>query len=164
MRRAATVAATAVAILFVVPAGAIAQRHIVQPGDPGSAQYQEDIPTASGSRPVSTLHPSTTPQTAIVLPRSAVHALAKDGAAGRSTTALAQATAPPPSPPPSVSAPATAHSSPTRALSYRAAGTAGVLVGALLGSGGGMGVFLPILLGLALGAAVALTLGRRKRS
>jgi hypothetical protein len=152
----------ALAIVLAAPAGALAQRHIVQPGDPGSAQYQEDIPTAAGGRPVTSIHPTTATQTTVTLPPAAVHALAKAGASGHSTIALAQATAPPPSATRSVSPGSKPQSSPPHAISYRAAGTAGVLIGSLLGSGGGMGVFLPILLGLLLGLAIALALARRR--
>lgn len=138
------------------PAPAWADHHIVAPGDPGSAQYQEDVPTASGSRPVSTLQPSSATPAASVLPRATVHALSKDGAAGRSTVALAQATTSSPTPS------STSRSVKAQPLSYRAAGPVAVLTRSLLGSGGGIGVLLPILLVLSLGSALVAAIGRRR--
>lgn len=142
-------------LLLGAPTPACAKRHIVEPGDPGSSQYQEDVPTASGGRPVSTLQPSSTASSTI-LPRAAVHALSRDGTAGRSTVALAQATAPgtPPTSP--------SHKARVQPLGYRAAGAVGVLASSLLGSGAGMGVWLPIMLVLMLAAAVAVAVERRR--
>ena len=151
-----TIAPLAVLALALAPTPALARRHIVAPGDPGSSQYQEDIPTASGSRPVASLAPATpaSPQALVVLPVRAVHKLDHRGPAGRLTVSLAQQTAPPTLP----------ITHPTyRVLSYHAAGALSVVTNALLGSGGGMGVFLPVIIFLALAAMLLVLVRRRER-
>ena len=156
-------AAGALAIVLAAPAAtALARRHIVQPGDPGSTQYQEDVPTAQGSRPVTTLHagPTTPPSASATIPAATVHSLTRHGAAGRAALSLAEQTAPPPSP--SRNGPgSTGQSHPN--LHYRATAAAGVIAQSLLGERGGMGVFLPIIIGLALGSTITLTIVRRRR-
>ncbi|MGD0196599.1 MAG: hypothetical protein ABSC56_01650 [Solirubrobacteraceae bacterium] len=142
----------AAALLLASPGVALAHKHIVAPGDPGSAQYQEDIPTASGSQPVTTLKPTSAPS-APTLPAAVVKKLSHDGAAGRATVSIAQQTAPP-----EPKRQTTAH-----ALSYHAAATLSVLTSSLLGSGSGMGALLPIVLFLALGTVAVLALTRRRR-
>ncbi|MGD0982054.1 MAG: hypothetical protein ABR946_11345 [Solirubrobacteraceae bacterium] len=137
------------AIGLLGPATASAHKHIVAPGDPGSAQYQEDVPTAAGGQPVTTVQPVTS-QAASVLPQSTVHQLSKDGAAGRHAAAVATETAPAPF----------LHKL-GRALRYRNEATTGVVAGAIFGAGGGMGTLLPVLLGVSLIAAIALAIRRK---
>jgi hypothetical protein len=128
---------------------------IVAPGDPGSTQYQEDVPTAAGSRPVTTLHsPSGKSPAATVLPTTVVHKLDAAGTSGRQTAALAQELAP--------TAPAH-HRHRATLLVVHPAATATLLTSALLGSGGGVGPLLPIVLGVSLLVALALTLRRWRR-
>jgi hypothetical protein len=159
--RSASLAFAAALALAIAPAsaagqpatgqGSTGQSHIVAPGDPGSAQYQEDVPTAAGSRPVTTLHPgSGTPQAAVPLPAPVVRTLDAKGTVGRQTVALAQAATPP---------------APKHAVVLRAttAATASLLASALLGSGGGAGALLPIVLALSLLIAILLTIRRRMR-
>jgi hypothetical protein len=160
--RPASLALAAALALAIAPASAVGQpaagegstgqSHIVAPGDPGSAQYQEDVPTAAGSRPVTTLHPgSGTPQAAVSLPAPVVRKLDAKGTVGRQTVALAQAATPP----------APKHH--VVLLRATTAATASLLASALLGSGGGAGALLPIVLILSLLVALLLTIRRRMR-
>jgi hypothetical protein len=149
--RPATAFAAVLAIGLLGPATASARKHIVAPGDPGSAQYQEDVPTAGGSQPVSTVHPATS-QASSVLPQSAAHQLSKDGAAGRHAAAVATETTP---------APVTHKLTHQRTLRYRKEATTGLVAGAIVGSGGGMGTLLPVLLGVSLVVAIALAVRRK---
>ena len=149
--RPATAFAAALAICLLGPAVASAHRHIVAPGDPGSAQYQEDVPTAAGSQPVSTVKPVTS-QASSVLPRSAAHQLSSDGAAGRHAAAVATETAP---------APVGHKLSHQRALRFRKEATTGLVAGAIFGAGGGIGTLLPVLLGVSLVVAIALAMRRK---
>jgi hypothetical protein len=151
--RPATALAAVLAIGLLGPATASAHKHIVAPGDPGSAQYQEDVPTAAGGQPVSTVHPAAT-QASSVLPQSVTRQLSSDGAAGRRAAAVATATAP---------LPALHQPSHQRGLRYRKEATASLVAGAVLGAGGGMGALLPVLLGVSLIVAIALGM-RRKAS
>ena len=134
-----TAALAAVALLALAPASALANKHIVAPGDPGSAQYQEDVPTAGGSRPVTSVHPSTgsTPVSA-VLPRAVVKKLSSAGKVGRESLGVAVATAP-------TRSSSNGHKQ-GAALHPKVSATATLVASALLGSGGGMGTLLPILL------------------
>jgi hypothetical protein len=150
LRPAPTFAAV-LAICLLGPAAASAHRHIVAPGDPGSAQYQEDVPTAAGSQPVTTVQPVTS-QASSVVPQSAVHQLNKDGAAGRRAAAVASETAP---------APVRHKVSHQRTLLYHKEATTGLVAGAIFGAGGGVGALLPVLLGVSLIAAIALAARRR---
>ena len=158
MTRALTaVAAASLLALLAGPATAWASGTIVEPGDPGSSQYQEDIPTAAGSRPVSTVHPSAhRPQVPVALPRAVARQLAHDGRSGRAAATLAQATAPLPTTPLR-----TAHK-PSRVLtSSHVKGTFAVLASSLFGSNGDVGVLLPILLIVSLSVAIVVALRRK---
>jgi len=149
--RPATAFAAVLAIGLLGPATASAHRHIVAPGDPGSAQYQEDVPTAAGSQPVSTVQPATS-QASSVVPRSADRQLNKDGAAGRHAAAVATETAP---------APVRHKVSHQRTLRYRKEATTGLVASAIFGAGGGVGALLPVLLGVSLIVAIALAVRRK---
>jgi hypothetical protein len=140
------------------PAAALANRHIVQPGDPGSTQYQEDVPTAQGSRPVTTIHTGPAATAVATIPAPTAHSLTAHGATGRAALSLAEQTAPVISSPEGGSSTGPSDTS----LSYHPTAAVGVLAGALLGERGGMGVFLPIILGLALGSAITVAAIRRR--
>jgi hypothetical protein len=153
-RRLASLAA--LGLLILLPASASAKKHIVAPGDPGSSQYQEDVPTASGSRPVSTLQPNAVAPSS-VLSTPVIKQLDRHGASGRDLVSVAAETAPPllPSAHPRKSAPALA--------AKPASGTTTLLASAVVGgSGGGLGVFLPIVLAALLAAAIAVAVKRRR--
>jgi hypothetical protein len=149
--RPATTFAAVLAIGLLGPATASAHKHIVAPGDPGSAQYQEDVPTAAGSQPVSTVQPAASP-TSSVLPQPTARRLNSDGAAGRHAAAVATETAPPP---------ARQKPSHHRALRYRKEATTSLVAGAIFGAGSGIGALLPVLLGVSLIAAIVITLRRK---
>lgn len=149
--RPTTAFAAVLAIGLLGPTTASAHKHIVAPGDPGSAQYQEDVPTAAGSQPVSTVQPVTS-QASSVLPRSAAHQLGSHGAAGRHAAAVATETAP---------APLRHKLRHQRTLRYRKEATTGLVAGAIFGAGGGVGTLLPVLLGVSLIVAIALTVRRK---
>ena len=158
MPRALTAIAGALALaLLAGPATACASGTLVEPGDPGSSQYQEDIPTAGGSRPVSTVHPGAhQPQASVALPRAVARQLAHDGRSGRAAATLAQATAPLPT-----TRLRTAHK-PSRVLSSgHVKGTLAVLAASLFGSNGGLGVLLPILLVVSLSVAIVVAVRRK---
>jgi hypothetical protein len=143
--------AIAAAALLATPGAAWAHKHIVHPGDPGSSQYQEDVPTAGGSQPVKTIGGgSTTPATNAV-PRAVVRQLHHDGSDGSGTVSLAQSTAP--SPP--------RHATRRQPLRYHSTAASTLVGQAVVGSGGGMGVLLPILLVLSVVAVIVLTVRRR---
>jgi hypothetical protein len=150
--RPATAFAAVLAIGLLGPGTASAHQHVVAPGDPGSAQYQEDVPTAAGSQPVSTVQPVTS-QASSVLPQSVARQLSSDGAAGRHAAAVATETAP---------APVSHKVSHQRTLRYRKEATTGLVAGAIFGAGGGIGTLLPVLLGVSLIVAFGLAM-RRKR-
>lgn len=171
--------AIALAVALAVPSAAQARAHkIAPPGNSGVGQYVETVPTADGGQPTSTVHPGGVGGTAGrggtgggpgstgggAITSSTQRALAKQGAAGAATAALAEATAP-------GSARPAAHSGAARTKSpvspisagEGSAPTASVFK-ALTGSasGGGLGPLLPIaLIGSLLGAA-AITLMRRR--
>ncbi|MGA2470767.1 MAG: hypothetical protein ABSG64_08770 [Solirubrobacteraceae bacterium] len=154
MRRPRAVTVAVAVMLLGAPASAWASGKIVAPGDPGSSQYQEDIPTAAGSVAVSSIKPGTA---GVALPRTVARQLAADGTAGRTTAVLAEVTTPSPTPKP-------AHHAvrPARVLISQPAGTVAMLARSMFGSGGGMGAFLPILLAVSFGVAIILALRRRK--
>jgi hypothetical protein len=150
-----SVAAAIGVALLAGPAAACASSTIVAPGDPGSSQYQEDIPTAAGSRPVLTVHPVTRQESQgpVALARTVARQLSHYGAAGRAAATLAQATAPAP-----------IGRKPSRVLmSGHVKGTLTVLAESLFGSSGNIGVLLPVLLVVSLGVAIVLSLRRRKQ-
>jgi hypothetical protein len=141
-------------VLLTGPATAWGSGTIVEPGDPGSSQYQDDIPPAAGSRPVLTVHTVTHQQPAalVALPHAVARQLAHDGRSGRGAATLAQATAPLPT-----------TRRPSRMLtSGHVKSTVAVLAASLFGSDGGVSVLLPILLLISLGVAIVLSLRRRK--
>jgi len=145
------------------PAYASGSGHIVAPGDPGSAQYQEDVPTASGSEPVTSLPRAPTRHTPHTLATPVVRELDSHGAAGRQAAALAEATAPPVVSTPSASQHHAAQHKHQVSLQAHPAATTALLTSALLGSGGGVGALLPIVLALTVLVMLALTLRRRSR-
>jgi hypothetical protein len=182
------IAAMLVVTLFGATAGA-ASRRVAPPGNAGAAQYQEDVPTAQGSQPVSSLTPSRHGggNSGSSLPPSVSRQLNADGADGRAALSVAEQTTPPaPAQATASGAPASSSSpsrSPARTGSPAAASSgahaaiplsgseargssaATALAGSLGGSGGGLGVALPILLATSvLAAAVAVLAQRRRRS
>jgi hypothetical protein len=153
---------------------------VVKPGDPGSSQYQEDVPSAFGSVPASTVssnlgHPSGPP-----LPHAVATQLGNAGAAGRAAAALAAAG----SPQRESAAPRSHHgshssvgagggsgggsgSSGGAALAHAGSGSGrgivGALVDSLVGSDNGVGALLPVLLGASVLLAAAFAMRRRRR-
>jgi hypothetical protein len=157
--RAFTALAAALALtLLGAPSAALASGHIVAPGDPGSSQYQEDIPTASGSKPVKSIHPPTAKQVAAVVPAPVAQKLGAQGVAGQQTAALAVQTA---SPTPATSVKPAKGATHGQLLATHVAATATVLTSALFGAGGGIGALLPILLAVSLVLALLVALRRR---
>lgn len=168
-----------------LPAPAAAKHgHLAPPGNSGIGQYVEVIPTASGSRPTTTLHgqggargSGTHSGTLSPLPEWAMggsagvsgataQALSAEGPAGVAATNLARATDP---------AGATARHPGTRGLGGAAAPARSVggsppAVGSVLGtltgssSSGGVGLLLPVLLIITLVGAGALALTRRRKT
>jgi hypothetical protein len=150
--RTTTAIAAGILLALLGPATASAHKHIVAPGDPGSSQYQEDVPTAGGSQPIATVHPAAS-QTSTVVPQSTARKLGADGTTGHRTAAVATATAPPLP---------TGHQHGThQGLQYRRTAAASALANAIAGTGGGMGALLPVLLGVSLLLAIAIALRRR---
>jgi uncharacterized membrane protein YgcG len=151
---------------------------VVKPGDPGSSQYQEDVPSAFGSVPATTVssnlgHPSGPP-----LPHAVATQLGNAGAAGRAAAALAAAG----SPQRESAAPRSHHgshssvgagggsgggsgSSGGAALAQAGSGRGivGALVDSLVGSDNGVGALLPVLLGASVLLAAAFAMRRRRR-
>ena len=112
MRRIALLAAVSVASLALAPAagaaggstGQTGPAKVVNPGDPGSSQYQEDVPSAFGGVPAKNLsaharHAHVPSVPSVVLPHTVVSTLAGDGSAGRAAAALAVAGTPTVAPP-----------------------------------------------------------------
>jgi hypothetical protein len=151
---------------------------VVKPGDPGSSQYQEDVPSAFGSVPATTVssnlgHPSGPP-----LPHAVATQLGNAGAAGRAAAALAVAGSPQRS---ESTAPHSRHgshpslggggsgggsgSSGGAALAQAGSGRGivGALVNSLVGSDSGVGALLPILLGASVVLAAAFAMRRRRK-
>jgi hypothetical protein len=67
---------------------------VVKPGDPGSSQYQEDVPSAFGSVPVSNVSARVRHPDKSALPHAVVTQLETAGPVGRATAALAAAGTP----------------------------------------------------------------------
>lgn len=137
--RRTTAAALAVALALALPTTAIARRStgtIAPPGNSAVSQYVEDIPTAKGERPTSTIHPGGGPGrpgggASVPLSQGAARALNHRGPDGRGAAAVAEATSP---------------------LGHGLGGTGGgsspfaTIVKTATGSSGGLGALLPILL------------------
>jgi hypothetical protein len=199
VKRIALLAAVSVASLALAPAagaaggstGPTGPSKVVNPGDPGSSQYQEDVPSAFGGVPARSLsaharraHAPSVPS--VVLPHSVVSTLAGDGSAGRAAAALAVAGTP--TVEPARTAPAHRHRA-ARARSHHRARTVGhrrvtarapapaptvhVVAGAgrsvtaslarsLFGSDGGLGDLLPVLLVVSAVFAGGVAVGRRR--
>lgn len=157
-------------------------QRIVNPGDPGSSQYQEDVPSAFGNVPATSV--AGKPAHGAPLPPGVAVRLAHAGSAGRATARLAVAGTPQST---TTSGRQRHRSSPssesgagggssggsggsgesggepstiTQAGSGK--GIASSLVTALVGSDGGVGLLLPLLLALSvlLGAGIV---ARRRR-
>ncbi len=150
------------------PAPALAQGQgtVAPPGNSGVSQYVEDVPTVKGNKPSSSVvvpthgggsgpgSPSGSSAGAgNALPTTVAEQLDHHGAAGKSTAALAQATAPP------VSKRRPSNSKPPAAPST-------AVLKALTGStgGGGMGAFLPVFLIGTLIIVSAIGILHRRRS
>src|ERR1700676_4305369 len=82
----------AIAVLFLYGSPAQALTRVAPPGNAGATQYQEDVPSAAGAIPVTSV-PSA-PTTSQVLPHSVVTQLDRSGAAGHALAQLANRTAP----------------------------------------------------------------------
>jgi hypothetical protein len=143
--------------LFAV-SPALAKKTVAPPGVSGASQYQEDVPTASGSEPLTNVKPGSGKGT---LPTPVAKQLGSDGAAGRAAAAVAEATAPAKHARPAPRR----HRTPTDVIALTASGSGAIsgVAASLSGSRGGMGVLLPIVL-VASALAVALTAWRRRRS
>src|SRR5690348_16610731 len=164
--------AIALAVALAAPSLAQARVHkIAPPGNSGVGQYVETVPTADGGQPTSTVHPggvggsggrggtgggaSSTPSGAIA--SSTQRALAKQGAIGDATAALATATAPRRPRPAARSNRAQAQPSGSASAAGEGSSPSTSVLKALTGStsGGGLGPLLPIaLIGSVLAAAV----------
>jgi hypothetical protein len=154
-----------VAVVGVAAAPAVgrAKRTIAPPGNSAVNQYVEDIPTAKGNRPTSTITPGgpgggSTGRGASSgaggrLSSTAARAFAKHGATGRSAAALASATGAGASPPRHVSGATGGGSSPLATLVKDTTGS---------GSGSGLGAILPVLLIVIAITGAALALKRRR--
>jgi len=158
--------AAGVLIALLLPASAVARtRTVAPPGNSGVSQYLETIPTAKGGRPTGTIHQGTGGSG--TLSPAIQRAFARQGAAGRSAAALANATVP-----------VSAHSQSGRSTGARAVASqppaassgsggspASSLAKALTGSsgGGGLGTLLPVILVVcAIGGGVLALLRRRR--
>ncbi len=142
---------------------------VVKPGDPGSSQYQEDVPSAFGSVPASSVASSLPPAPTAGLPSGVAKQLGDDGAAGRGAAALAVA-----------GTPATVGARPGRSAHRHGGGGSGGSGGAaaaqpvakgvlasladsIAGEDGGIGVLLPILLSASALIVLAVVVRRRRR-
>jgi hypothetical protein len=157
---------------------------VVKPGDPGSSQYQEDVPSAFGSVPATQVspHPS-----GLSLPHAVATQLGNAGAAGRAAAAIAVAGSPQRGESGTPHSHRRSHSSasgaggsgggPNSSGAGRApAGGAAALAQAgsgrgivaavadsLVGSNSGIGVLLPVVLGASLLLAALIAMRRRRR-
>jgi hypothetical protein len=156
-----------------------APQKVVKPGDPGSSQYQEDVPSAFGSVPATTVssnlgHPSGPP-----LPHAVATQLGNEGGAGRAAAALAVAGSPQLAEPAARRSRHGSHpsvgggggsgggsgSSGSAALAQAGSGRGivGALVHSLVGSDSGVGALLPVLLGASVLLAAAFAMRRRRK-
>ncbi len=193
----AVATALALAVLFAAtPAPSVAHAatahaskkapsKVVQPGDPGSSQYQEDVPSAFGSVPASSVASNLPPAPTGALPGKVVGALANDGAPGRAAASLAAAGTP--AKPARASHRHTAvHHTGSGGSGKRGGGTGnsggslggtaavaqagsgkGILASladSIVGSDGGIGALLPILLIASVLVVAVIALRRRRRS
>jgi hypothetical protein len=156
-------------VSLVLPASAVAAKvTIAPPGNSGVSQYQEDVPTAKGNQPSSSIAPgggggggTKGPGASSGLSSSTLRALDNQGSAGRKAAALAEATAPGaghPARPPASKITGGSQDSGSSPISS--------VVKALTGSSssGGLGPLLPIILLASLFGAAALALLRRRRA
>jgi hypothetical protein len=164
----ASLVAIAVLFLYGAPAHALTPpTRVAPPGNAGATQYQEDVPSAAGAVPVTSV-PST-PTTSQVLPHSVVTQLDHSGAAGRAVAQLANRTAPA-----AVGVPTSNAAKPTAGgaggshSGSHAGATSSVgsrLSAAVIGGGGGgLGLLLPAALAGSLIVAIAVVLARRRRT
>lgn len=150
-------AVVAVMFLYVSSAAALTSGHkrVAPPGNSGVSEYQENIPTAGGGKPVQAAQSLAT-QPAVLAP-TVSRDLTKTGAVGKHTAALAEATAPPVS-----------HSSHrtrsalARLLRGQSSAIVGSLTNSIAGGDGDLGVLLPVLLVATALLAAALALMRRR--
>jgi hypothetical protein len=172
-------ALTVVALVSAVPAAAkTCYKDIVPPGQSGSSQYVEVIPTTCGSATPPSVGKGSSggrggPISHLGQGAAGVRALSHMGAQGQAAAALAAATAPA----------GVAHSSKTGGRGSSATGaagsrserplgipsvhgsSAGALGSALAGShGSGLGSLLPILMGVLFGVAVAAGVARARHA
>jgi hypothetical protein len=192
MRRAAVTAVLLAASLATAPVAAAAvgstgqtgPSKVVNPGDPGSSQYQEDVPSAFGGVPATTYarHARAPAVQSVVLPHAVVSTLAGDGRAGRAAAALAIAGTPTPAvvhhraPPARHHPAATArHRRRTKTPTRRRGAAAPVhlvagpgrsvtasIARSVFGSDGGLGDLLPVVLGMSALFAAGVAVGRRR--
>jgi len=152
------------------PAASARRRTVAPPGYSAVSQYVEDVPTAKGGRPTTTIHPGGSGSGGsggssaggghggVGVSRRTERALLKLGANGASAAAFAGATAPGGSQPPAEgrrrsSGAATTGSPALASLVNAATGSS---------SGGGMGAILPVLLLFVALGATALRLRHRR--
>jgi hypothetical protein len=173
------VLAAALAAALAPPAAA-KRSPLAPPGNSGIGQYVEVVPTASGSRPSSTVHQSaqsTTSSSGTLSPvpefaspgssgvsGATAQALSTAGPAGAAAVNLARATDP------GGATPSYHSLAPAAATPLTSVGGAPSAVGSVLGtltgssSGGGLGLLLPVLLIIALVGAGALALVRNRKT
>lgn len=175
------VAVAVVAVSLAAPTVAVAAANasaakkapakVVKPGDPGSSEYQEDVPSAFGSVPAASLLPRAPQTTGAPLPHAVARKLDHGGAAGSAAAALAVAGSPRPSAP----APHPRRGSHASAGGGSPGGGNGSSVIAQAGSGRGIvasivhsavgsSALLAVVLGISVLLAIAITIQRRRRS
>jgi hypothetical protein len=179
LRTTICLASTAVAILAPASVAAASHPRIVNPGDPGSTQYQEDVPSAFGNVPATHVHRGGGGTGS--LPRGVANHLAAAGPAGRAAAALAiagtpQTSTPAPSPnrrsqpvggggsghhhPPGGGVSGSSSSAPPPTAGS-GQGVLSALAGSVTGTSGGAGALLALLLVMAVTAAAVAARRRR---
>lgn len=178
-------------MLFLYGSPAYALTHVAPPGNSGASQYQEDVPSAGGSVPITDLPSTPTPAASATtttpaatttgttptrttttstattpvaaVPAHVLRSLERAGRAGRQAAALADRTAPS-----VVGIADVTHARTPASLPLHegggGAGVSGQVASAVVGGqGGGLGLVLPLALGASLLAAVAFFVLRRRR-
>lgn len=163
-------------IVLALPGSATARLVPIPPGNSGVNQYVESVPTASGGRPTSTVHPVAPPPgserggpmtdgagTAGAIPVSTQHSLVRNGSDGRAADALARATTPAPGP--ASARLASGQGSPSGRANDAGPSPATGIADALTGSSssGGLGYVLPVVLIISALGAVWLAVRRHRR-
>jgi hypothetical protein len=174
---------TALLVAGALPVSAPAKTNtIAPPGNSGIGQYVENIPTASGGQPTSTVHPGSHgsalippggsgggPDGGSAVSAATARALASQGSDGRAAANLARTTAPQPSSRkrPTVGTAGAGQPGPGIPVAGRGGSSpASSVFKALTGSaaGAGLGPILPAVLIVSLVGVTGLALRRRRRT